>query len=348
MRKYFLLTIFFIVIIFQSCSHNLNSEEIKNIKLESLISKIEMHNCNCDDSLLIDFELSVIKLEQLISKMDKDESTILVRKLIADSFNHLSRRYNEKNSSKSELYIDLRIQTLKDIISIGKYDPTYNKSYEELIKIYKSKKYNLTDFDNHHEFYDLLILKYSKMLNVDKYSQYQLTGKMSSLLQRAVNKQLTKKDWKYFNDLISALFRRDIKSTRYRRFKDQYAIELIAKVIGNYSLEYEQIKVIRRLAIIAKVKGFSNKENELESIIWWCEVRSIDDSVEQMSFLNQQMLSGNQLFALEMLVELGKVTEISTWSEKLEFEIPEELFEKSINQAQEIKNKQVNKKKRVK
>jgi hypothetical protein len=312
------------------------SHPISEMDFESLKSKIEDHNCNCSgrSSLLFDFELSVIELEKYISKMEKVDSTISTRKLIAESYEHLYWRYSKENAAKSDLYFNKRIQTLKDIISIGKYDPTFNESYDELIKIYRSKKSNLTDFDPQHEYYDQLISKYSKELNTDRYSKYQLTETMSSLLQRAISKRLTVDDKKYFNELVSTLFKRDIDSDRYRRFKDQYAIDLLLTVIENYQLDNEQVEKIRSLAIIARVRGFSYKTKEIESIIWWCMVRSIDDNIELMRFLNQQMLSANQEAALKMLVELGKVDEISSWAEILEFEISDKLFDQSIKMAQ--------------
>ena len=322
-------------ILFQTNSNKPISEvlNINETELQSLITKIEKHNCNCGDSLLFDFELTVIEFEKLLSKMDKIETTILPRKMLAESYKHLSHRYYKKNIAKSHLYLDRQAQALKDIISIGKYDPSYNWAYEELTKAYQSKKSKLTDFDPKHEYYAQLIAEISSEFDAIRYSKFQLTDVMSSLLQRAKNKQLTIEDKKYIDELVLTLFNRVIDSARYRRFQDEYAIDLLLAIIENNQLDTEQIEKIRSLAIIARVRGFPYKEKELESILWWCEAKTIDDNKELMLFLNQQMLSANQEAALKMLVELGRVDEIISWSEVLEFEISYELFEQSIKLA---------------
>lgn len=177
-------------------------------------------------------------------------------------------------------------------------------------------------------FMSLSILKVHDV-NAYKPSGEKIKDELTRLNYRSLNYALKKEDFdvmeKYANNFLKSSNLRTIKESPIPIVSIRYAVML-------NQIPKNTLKLVQR-SVVA-LKSFDQNTIILNDIIWWTEVRRIDNKLDLLMFLKNQVYSKRRKDALSMLVELGLVTEIENLSNILTFKDSQYEFPLLLRKAE--------------
>ena len=108
-------------------------------------------------------------------------------------------------------------------------------------------------------------------------------------------------------------------------------------LVKNIQIPQKQLLALQNYAIALKSYNIKYLYMRLNQIIWWTELRLINDPQELKDFLNKQIYSSKQKEVIDFYAEKGMVNELNYWSKNLKKNRIEDEFKIAISKAEFIK-----------
>jgi hypothetical protein len=116
-----------------------------------------------------------------------------------------------------------------------------------------------------------------------------------------------------------------------------YQTSLSVKILQNLQIPQKQLLSLQKYAVALKSYELKPLDRRLNQIIWWTEVRLINNKLELIEFLNKQIYSSMQKEVLNIYAEKGMIDELNYWSKNLKKNRIEDEFNIAIRKAEIIK-----------
>ena len=291
---------------------------------------LNLHCYDCINPSLEKYQQAVILLEEYLKNTNENIFYQHVFKLFFDKNIELILFYLSNDNKNIKLPINKQFQ-------MAQYAMNMLPNREDIDMLVSSFEIGLNRlrWKAKQSDKDIIVYYNEKLLDLIKIKEKIYNEKKKKeLIHMTFNEHLKRNIYLQSTDADKKLTIRYLEYIYFKEIFDKitriYMFKLFLSYIKFNQLSKNEINELRRPLIT--LLGF-NFTKEIYNIIWWCEVRSIDNKKEQLQFLNNQMLSTRKLDALKMLIELGEAETIEKWSKKLNFENSETIFKLSIKQA---------------